>query len=779
MVCFGILGINLSTVSAQFDTPLQRPTADSPATVAPSAQRRRKRRGNGVGASQSSERAGDDNIAASYARYSSKGQREEGIPHQHRKNRERAESNGHRIPAELEFQDEAVSGQKRKRDGLDAMLKAAEEGRFKVLYLYSLSRLARDHVMTMQTLQWLVYGLDVRVVSLNEGIDTSRDRWELIAAIFSILHEQYVRELAENVRRGQEGALLDGFSVGDWRFGYSSEPVEGSESNRTGRNAKPRKVYAIDETTAPWVIRIFHWYVVERRSLNWIARELNRLVAPKDHRSTTKYWTHELVVSVLRCLKYIGIWPWGERENVRDPRTSKLQQKWRPEHECEKWTRHFEYLRLISDEIWNKAQELLDNNAEQYAESRREDGTFNGSKAGAAAGHPRHLLSLLIECGDCAEKFYVGGKNGMYLFCPGYRRGTCSCQTQLRRDLAETLILDAIGQRILADPAWVDAVYEECVAVWREQEAHLPSELAAAEKALAEVTRKVDNLLDAKEEGQNVPELKQRLAKRREERRDLQDQVNRLTRADKASKPKPSREWVEERLQELGQSFSDADPAAAIALRNLVGGRIVVEEVRQAGKKRYFLRGRFTIRARAVASQLLSNESSATEVDSVSEEIVIDFVKPSRLDELAPKAKELYDQGILERDIAEELGIARSYLTKVLDHAFAQAGEERPDGRKRRHEVQRESPDTYHYRRIADEVKRLVDEELLLQEIAEELEVDRNTVTAALRYWYESRGLEAPDGRTRRKGLHRKLSRRDAKRTESDGGNSQSDPEAA
>ena len=48
---------------------------------------------------------------------------------------------------------------------------------------------------------------------------------------------------------------------------------------------------------------------------------------------------------------------------------------------------------------------------------------------------------------------------------------------------------------------------------------------------------------------------------------------------------------------------------------------------------------------------------------------------------------------------------------------------------------------------------------LLLQEIAEQLECDRNTVTKALRYAYEREAQTAPDGRSRRQTLTRKCSK--------------------
>jgi hypothetical protein len=227
-------------------------------------------------------------------------------------------------------------------------------------------------------LKRLVYSYGIRIISVTEGIDSARDNWEVIASIMSLLHERYIKELAENVFRGQEGAVLAGLCVGDYRFGFTSEPIPGSETTRCGRNAKPRTSYVIDEVTAPWVIRIFHWFVKERRSLTWITRELNRRAAPKDHRASTPHWRHQQIADLLACVKYVGIWPWGERRNVRDPETGRIRQEDRTEEECERWTRNFPHLRIVDQATFDSAQEFLQENYERFAENRRSDGCLRG-----------------------------------------------------------------------------------------------------------------------------------------------------------------------------------------------------------------------------------------------------------------------------------------------------------------------------------------------------------------------------------------------------------------
>jgi site-specific DNA recombinase len=140
-------------------------------------------------------------VAASYARYSSDQQDAKSIDDQQRPCRVKADGHGNHIPDELQFADEAVSGTKLKRDGFDRMLKAAEEGRFKTLYFFDLSRLARESVITITTLKKLVYVYKVRVVSVSEGIDSANEGWFTLATILGLQHEQYLKTLSANVLR--------------------------------------------------------------------------------------------------------------------------------------------------------------------------------------------------------------------------------------------------------------------------------------------------------------------------------------------------------------------------------------------------------------------------------------------------------------------------------------------------------------------------------------------------------------------------------------------------
>jgi site-specific DNA recombinase len=730
----------------------------SPASLSLAGRRRRRQ------PSCSQQPSDNQNVAASYSRYSSDQQREESIADQQRKCQEAAGRNEHQILPEFEYSDSAVSGTKLHRDGLDAMLRDAEAGEFKTLYFHSLSRLSRESVITMPMLKRLVYVYKVRIISVTEGVDSDTDNWEVIASIMSLLHERYIKELAENVFRGQEGAVLAGLCVGDYRFGFTSIPIPGSEQTRKGRNAKPRMQYVVDEITAPWVIRVFNWFVKKRRSIRWITRTLNQRGAPKDHRASTCHWHHQQVAGLLSSRKYVGTWAWGEMRNTRDPETGKIRQEMRPDEECEQWTRELPDLRIIDDETFEKAQRILDDNYKKFAEHRRSDGTLTWSSRGSADCPPRHVLSGLIFCDSCGSKFHVGGTGGRYLFCPNYAKGTCTCKTHLRRDRGERMILGEVGARILSNPVWLDAVYLQTVKSWKQLVGRVPAELESTTRALADVDRKISRLLDRIENGVDDSGVKQRLEERREERRTLVKRLDQLERTNENLGPEPTKDWLREQLRELGECLNGDTPAAAIALRDLVGGKVVVTEIRRDGRKRFHLRGRFTIKVcaisnRATGLEAAENGDDETSDDGMSEEVVIEFVDPSPLDDKASRAKEMYDQDLLNREIAAELKCSRAMVTKLLQHWFTSRGLTMPCSHARRFRIEMDRNKQLKHMAIADQAKALWDDGLLMEEIAIILEVNRDLVTKAIAWWHTSHGLAVPDGRTRRKSLKRKSSR--------------------
>jgi hypothetical protein len=65
-------------------------------------------------------------------------------------------------------------------------------------------------------------------------------------------------------------------------------------------------------------------------------------------------------------------------------------------------------------------------------------------------------------------------------------------------------------------------------------------------------------------------------------------------------------------------------------------------------------------------------------------EVTIDYRESSPLQKDCERAKELYDRGWLNCQIASALGCAKSWVAKLLNFWFASRGQTMPDGRSRR-----------------------------------------------------------------------------------------------
>ena len=583
-----IFGVALSTVSAQSNSPLQR---------ALTCVTRHAARRSGSGCQEAS--ASDDSdclpIASSYSRYSSEKQSETSITDQQRICRERAARDGFDMPSQFEFSDEAVSGTKLKREGLGRLLAAAERGEFKILYFHSLSRLARESVISMPILKTLVHTYSVRFISVTEGVDSAQIGWETIATFICLHHEMFIRDLSANVMKGQIGAVLSGFSVGDYPFGYHTIPSPNGEQVGHGRNAKARMVYRIHPEQAESVQQVFRWFAHEKKGLAWIVRELNHRRVPKDHRASTPDWDRSCVIRMLRSAKYIGLWLWGRSKTRRDPLTGDKWQEPRPEEESAKWLRQIPDLRIVEDDSYFKAQQLLNDNNERVNAHRDKKGRLHGSEKGARR---KHLLSGLIKCEECGSTFYVGGPHGKYLFCPKAKNGTCTCRTTLNRARAERMILEVIGRRLLDDEVWSQAVVKATVAAWQENQESRPDETPGLRQQIHEFERKIAKLLDQLEQDDSpAPEIRVRLTSRRLEKEKAERRLREVGSAPKAPDEPPTADWVREQLTKLAETVRGEPNLAREAILELLGVPIVVREIESSGKERKVLRGTFSLPA--------------------------------------------------------------------------------------------------------------------------------------------------------------------------------------
>ena len=159
--------------------------------------------------------------AAIYARYSSENQRPESIADQILSCRRKADECGWVVLDPHIYADEALSGARWDRPGLNRLCEAARNHLFGVLLIDDLSRLARDNFLMLRVI--LDLGFEgVRVVSVADGVDTADVNATLNLQLRGVFNELALKDLKAKTLRGQLGQKARGFFVGEATFGYRS-----------------------------------------------------------------------------------------------------------------------------------------------------------------------------------------------------------------------------------------------------------------------------------------------------------------------------------------------------------------------------------------------------------------------------------------------------------------------------------------------------------------------------------------------------------------------------
>ena len=218
------------------------------------------------------------------------------------------------------------------------------------------------------------------------------------------------------------------------------------------------------------------------------------------------------------------------------------------------------------------------------------------------------------------------------------------------------MILDAIGQRILSNPTWRERVLDVARRSYEQLQRERPGELQATQKALAEVDRRMKRLID-NAEVEIIPDLQERYAQRKAERDALQAKLAKLQQDFGRHVEPPTEEWIEKQLAGLRSLLMGHVPAAAHVLRGLVGGRIVVHEIRLHAKLRHYLQGRIEVRLYAVMEGVGMADSDEG-ADELTETIVVDFRQPPRFEEVADEVKRLRTRAPPSRTSARRSGAA-------------------------------------------------------------------------------------------------------------------------
>jgi len=319
--------------------------------------------------------------------------------------------------------------------------------------------------------------------------------------------------------------------------------------------------------------------------------------------------------------------------------------------------------------------------------------TCSGRKPSNGVARPR-ILNGIFWC--TAHQRFLYYSNGF--FCPECRRSsTPALFSKLSADLALTLICQRLADAVQADgelPTTIAALFRSAAeAQGRPDMSQLPALERREEQLAKNIAAILRNLGDSEDDAAQSESL---LAERRGERVSVQRQIAELKQlADRPIKvptEDEAREMVSQMYTALLAAATGNDPTDALLLR-----QIILDLT--GGKIECVQAGEAKMKAGWIRGQF-------------------------KLHLLTP-----FTKGVTVTSESPEPDPAQV----VIDFKEPPALTER-----------------------AELVKSMVDQGLMMAEIAIKLGLQRNQITVALHHWYESRGLTAPDGRARRSTLTKK-----------------------
>ena len=400
-----------------------------------------------------------------YARFSSHSQTEQSIEGQLKVCHEYAEANGHIVVGE--YIDRAQSGTTDSRAEFQRMIADGDKHTFEAVLVYQLDRFARNRYDSAINKAKLKKN-GVRVISAKENI-TDDASGILVEGILESMAEYYSVELSQKIRRGMAINAEKCLSTG-------SNPGLGFKVDSERR-------FYIDEEEAAIVREIFERYA-SGETVADIIRDLN---ARKITTSRGKEFNKNSLHRLLRNKRYIGTYIYKEQETPNG------------------------MPRIISDELFERVQRILDKNKAAPARSR---------------GKEEYLLTTKLFCGYCREMMvgYSGkGKSGAkycYYACKNAKKKLCEKKT-VNKDYIENKVVVTL-QALLTDKN-IETISKE-VAKACQADADSAS-IQRINAAIKEADLAIENLWKALEHGNSVDQIMERIHKREEEKAELEAQL--------------------------------------------------------------------------------------------------------------------------------------------------------------------------------------------------------------------------------------------------------------
>lgn len=349
-----------------------------------------------------------------------------------------------------------VAGTTFERPEFSRMMADIEAGKVNCVIVKDLSRLGRNLIETGYYIEKLFPTIGVRIISLNDNLDSAVHTDYIALAVKNMMNEAYVLDIAVKTRSQARLAMERGIYVGGRPpYGYV-------------RAVDDRHKLCVDAEAAEVVRNIFQWAASEIAS-HEIARRLNMgsILPPSRYKAKCSkiseaekgsgIWYARTIQQILSNPIYIG-------KMVQGKTKSKLFQ--RKPTEPEEW--------ICVDDAHEAVVDIATFEAVQLLRQKTPKNTGNTPRK----PYPPNLFKGKIFCGHCGHPLERKKSGGAYVYrcvinrtapntCIGNRISENAVKTALleqlilyRATLANDTHVDFDKKGILAELQWIELELE-------------------------------------------------------------------------------------------------------------------------------------------------------------------------------------------------------------------------------------------------------------------------------------------------------------------------------
>ncbi|MDQ5983474.1 MAG: hypothetical protein RUMPE_00493 [Eubacteriales bacterium SKADARSKE-1] len=331
------------------------------------------------------------------------------------------------------FEDDNFSGYSFNRPGFLAMRKEIEKGNINVILSKDLSRLGRHNAKTLLFIEDM-QDINVRVVAINDGIDTAEDNNDITMGVKTWYNELYVKDISKKIRSTISNKQREGKWICAVPYGY--EMIDPKQ-----------QLFKVDEISAEIVRRIFKLYTEDGWGYKKIANYLtdNNIPTPRMrekevkesrgesfNRGIRKEWSIISISTIISNDFYVGTLRTGKytRKKINGcdiKLNSKDHNVFENNHEA-----------IVDKKTFDLAQRFLKSRStNNYRGIKKYDNVYSG----------------LLFCGDCGSPMFSisNAKRPAAYTCGSYhRRGLKGCTSHhiLEKTLNLLLKKYLIGLRV-------------------------------------------------------------------------------------------------------------------------------------------------------------------------------------------------------------------------------------------------------------------------------------------------------------------------------------------